>query len=170
MPGPPASSSPTPAAGHDDGRHLPDDDPPDTAAGGIVAHASAVAVAGRAVLIRGASGSGKSALALRMLALGARLVADDRTRLWRAAGTVMAAAPDGIRGRIEARGVGILNAPASGPVPLALVVQMDAPATARLPEPETAEILGVAFPCAKNPGAEHFPAALMLYLEHGRHA
>ena len=40
-------------------------------------HASAVAIEGRAVLITGPSGSGKSGLALDIIALGARLVADD---------------------------------------------------------------------------------------------
>ena len=51
--------------------------------GETIVHASCVARDGRAVLIRGASGSGKSGLALQLMALGAGLVADDRTRLWR---------------------------------------------------------------------------------------
>jgi len=44
-------------------------------------HATTVAVNGRGVMIRGASGSGKSALALQMIAMGAELVSDDRTSL-----------------------------------------------------------------------------------------
>ena len=42
----------------------------------VLLHASCVAVAGRAVLITGPSGSGKSSLALTLLAHGAALVAD----------------------------------------------------------------------------------------------
>ena len=76
-------------------------------------HATCVAVGPHAALIRGASGRGKSGLALQLLAMGAVLVSDDRTRLWRAGDALMADAPDTIRGRIEARGVGILRVPAS---------------------------------------------------------
>lgn len=129
-------------------------------------HASCVALAGRAVLIRGASGRGKSALALRLLALGAGLVADDRTRVWRAGPQVRAAAPASIAGLIEARGVGILHLPAMPPQPLALIVDMDAIETARLPAPQRETLLGVSLPVLKNCPAAHFPAALLLYLAH----
>lgn len=132
----------------------------------LTLHASAVAVAGRAVLIRGASGSGKSGLALRLLALGAVLVADDRTRVWRDAGRLMADAPDTIRGRIEARGLGILEVPAAGTQPVAALVDLDAPPPARLPEPETEMLLGVDVPLLRGSDAAHFPAALHLYLLH----
>ncbi len=64
-------------------------------------HASCVAYGGRGVLILGASGRGKSALALRLMALGAVLVADDRTDLCREGDSVMARAPDAIKGMIE---------------------------------------------------------------------
>ncbi|MDX5349528.1 MAG: serine kinase, partial [Paracoccaceae bacterium] len=43
-----------------------------------IVHATSVAVDGRGLLILGPSGAGKSSLALRLIALGARLVADDR--------------------------------------------------------------------------------------------
>ena len=132
-----------------------------------IVHASTVAVAGCAALIRGASGSGKSTLALEMIALGAVLVADDRTHLRRAGAAVLAEAPEAILGRIEARGVGLLAAPTAGPVPLTLVVDMDAGPPARLPEPRETEILGLSLPLVENPRAPHFPAALMLYLRHG---
>src|SRR6056297_1499672 len=98
-----------------------------------VVHASCVALEGRAALIRGASGQGKSGLALQLIALGATLVADDRTRLWRDGARLMADAPDTIRGRIEARGLGILHLPQTGPTPLACVVDLDRHETDRLP-------------------------------------
>jgi HPr kinase/phosphorylase len=40
-------------------------------------HASAVSLDGNGVLICGASGTGKSTLALQLMALGAELIADD---------------------------------------------------------------------------------------------
>ena len=52
-------------------------------AGRLLLHATAVAIDGRAVLLRGASGSGKSDLALRLIDAGARLVADDQSELYR---------------------------------------------------------------------------------------
>ena len=60
------------------------------------------------MLIEGASGSGKSDLALRCLPLGFRLVSDDRTRLWVSEGRLFGAAPEPIAGLIEARGLGVM--------------------------------------------------------------
>jgi len=74
------------------------------------------------------SGSGKSALALELLALGARLVADDGTLLRRDAARprLWAAAGEGLPARIEARGVGLIPARLVGPVPLyATLVKLD---------------------------------------------
>ena len=133
-----------------------------------VMHATCVTVGSRAVLIRGASGRGKSGLALQLMAMGAVLVSDDRTRLWRAGGALMADAPGTIRGRIEARGVGILRVPRSGPVPVVLLVDMDLTATDRLPPPAHDTVMGVALPCIENVHYAHFPATILLYLKHGR--
>lgn len=133
-------------------------------------HATTVALNGRAVLIRGASGSGKSALGLQLLGLGAALVADDRTRLWRVGAQVMADAPDTIRGRIEARGVGILNAPACGPQAVALIVDLDRVEEVRLPPMRQAALLGVTLPLLHKIETAYFPAAIRLYLLHGREA
>lgn len=129
-------------------------------------HASCVAVGSRAVLIRGASGRGKSGLALQLMAMGASLVSDDRTRLWRAGDSLMADAPDTIRGRIEARGVGILRVPPCGPVPVVLLVDMDRSATDRLPQPVHEHLLDMALPRLENVQHAHFPAAILLYLKH----
>jgi len=134
----------------------------------IMVHATCVAHSGRAVLIRGAAGRGKSGLALQLLALGADLVADDRTRLWRENAQVMAAAPDTIVGQIEARGIGILHLPAIGAQPLALIVDLDHDEDERLPPLRQDRILGVALPSVRKSSFPHFPAALLLYLKHGR--
>ena len=138
---------------------------------GLVLHASCVVATGGAVLIRGRSGSGKSALALRLLALGARLVADDRTHLRRERDMLVAEAPTAIRGLIEARGIGILNAPpVTDPEPVVLIVDMDRQETERLPPVRQARLLGVDLPVIGNPGGAHLPAAILLYLAHGRPA
>src|SRR6185295_873342 len=85
-------------------------------------HASTVALDGRAVLISGPSGSGKSDLALRMLDRGFTLVSDDRTILRRLGGKLIASAPDTIKGKLEVRGVGIVEMKTVANVPVALVV------------------------------------------------
>lgn len=132
-------------------------------------HASCVALDGAGLLILGPSGSGKSGLALDLMARGAALVADDRVRLRREGDSVMADVPETIRGRIEARGVGILNAQAAGPVPLTLVVDLGASETARLPERRVWTCLGCDIPLLHNPGMSHFTAALVQYMKAGRH-
>jgi len=130
----------------------------------VLMHASCVAVAGRAVLIRGASGSGKSGLALQLMALGAGLVADDRTLLWRVDDTVLADAPPTLEGRIEARQFGILRAPAAGSSAVVLVVDMDTSETERLPPLRRTALLGLEIPIARKSELPHFPAAIMTYL------
>ena len=96
-------------------------------------HASCVAIGGRAVLIGGRSGQGKSDLALRLIDRGAALVSDDYTLLRRQDGRLLAVAPPTIAGKIELRGVGILEYPAVRDVPVALFVDLDLETT-RLPD------------------------------------
>ena len=84
-------------------------------------HASAVALDGRAVLISGPSGSGKSDLALRLLDRGFTLVSDDRTIVRKVGSKLVASAPDTIKGKLEIRGVGIVDMDTVTDVPVALV-------------------------------------------------
>ena len=88
-------------------------------------HHSCIAIGGRAVLIAGRSGRGKSDLALRLIDRGAQLVSDDYTFVRRQDGRLLAAAPDAIAGKIEVRGVGILEYPPDRDVPVALLVDLD---------------------------------------------
>jgi serine kinase of HPr protein (carbohydrate metabolism regulator) len=114
-------------------------------------HASAVRFAGKGILVRGASGSGKSGLVLQLLFADrqARLVADDRVVLSADAGRLVAAVPEAIAGLLEVRGQGIVRRPHVSPAAVDFVVDLrpltDCP---RLPAPddERVAILGVDLP------------------------
>jgi serine kinase of HPr protein (carbohydrate metabolism regulator) len=106
------------------------------------------------VLIGGRSGSGKSDLALRLIERGAALVSDDYTLVRRVEGRLLASAPETIAGRIEMRGVGILQFPAQSDVPVALFVDLDT-SPQRMPEAgETRLLAGVAVPVVGLSGLE----------------
>jgi len=90
---------------------------------------------GMGVLLLGRSGAGKSDLALRLMALGAELVADDRCDLVVARGRLMAKSPAAIAGLLEVRGVGILRVPRAQNAPIGLVVRLGK-VPKRLPEPD----------------------------------
>ncbi|SEN68827.1 Hpr(Ser) kinase/phosphatase [Loktanella fryxellensis] len=136
----------------------------------ITLHGTAVALDGRAVLIRGRSGTGKSALALQLIALGAMLIADDQVVLTRRGDDVIASCPPALRGVIEARGMGILRARPTGPAPLACVVDLDTTEVARLPEWHSITLVGCAVPLFQKPPYIDLAAALMIYLRGGRSA
>lgn len=105
-------------------------------------HVSAVAIDGRAVLIEGPSGSGKSDLALRLIDRGAMLVSDDYTLLMRQGEQLLAQPPATIAGRIEVRGLGILPMANVEHVPVALLVRLDTQG-GRMPEPRYRRIAGI---------------------------
>lgn len=115
--------------------------------GPLLVHATAVALDGRAVLLRGPSGSGKSDLALRLIDAGARLVADDQSEVWREGDTVVVRAPAAIAGLIEVRGIGIVRLAALERAPVALVADLvPAERVERLPERQSATLFGIALP------------------------
>jgi serine kinase of HPr protein (carbohydrate metabolism regulator) len=108
-------------------------------------HGTAVAIDGAAILLRGASGAGKSDLALRLIDCGACLVADDQAELRRAEDHILVSAPAVIAGLIEIRGLGILHIDAVTAAPLALLVDLVSPTEVeRLPESCTEDVLGLA--------------------------
>lgn len=135
----------------------------------LTVHATTVAVGQAALLIQGPSGSGKSALALQMMALGARLIADDQTCLTPLPdGPPRASAPEALKGMIEARGMGILAVEPAAPTRIAAVVDLGATETERLPPLRQTEVAGTSLPLFHKVESDHFPAALMQYLKGGR--
>ncbi|MFZ2995279.1 HPr kinase/phosphorylase [Sphingobium sp.] len=87
-------------------------------------HATSVAIDGRAILLCGPSGTGKSDLALRLIDRGATLVSDDYTLVQRLDGQLVAAAPATIAGMIEVRGIGLVPMPHAPQTPVALLVDL----------------------------------------------
>lgn len=133
----------------------------------ILLHASCVALDERGVLLCGPSGSGKSALALELMARGAILVADDKTEVFRDGAVLRARAPETISGLIEARGVGLLRAETLAQVRLCVVVDLGQLETDRLPRHLKEEVLGISLPKVNRIDGAHFPAALIQYVKGG---
>ena len=105
-------------------------------------HATSVAIDGRAVVLEGPSGSGKSDLALRLIDRGAVLISDDATLLVRSGGGLVASAPSTIRGQMEVRGVGIVTMPHVADVPLGLIVRLTGEPV-RMPDRRVRRIAGI---------------------------
>jgi serine kinase of HPr protein (carbohydrate metabolism regulator) len=79
-----------------------------------------------AVLILGEPGAGKSDLALRLIAAGGCLIADDQTILRVLEGVLHAECPKTIEGLFEIRGAGIVRLEHAGPRRVALAVKLEA--------------------------------------------
>ena len=113
-------------------------------------HATTIYINGSGVLLSGPSGSGKSDLALRLIDGGARLVADDRTDLALADGRLVASAPREIAGRMEVRGLGVLEKDAVPQTVLTLVVELVDPENVeRVPKEATTTLLGIDVPVVR---------------------
>jgi HPr kinase/phosphorylase len=130
-----------------------------------ILHATTVSIDGKGVLIVGPSGAGKSAMALEMMAMGAELVADDRTIVTRNGNTLQATVPEAISGKIEARGVGILTVPRSVSANLVLVVDLSQTSNSRLPEAQHHDVVGVQLTCLYRYPGTHFAASVFFYIK-----
>ena len=131
-------------------------------------HASCVSLDGKGLLILGASGSGKSTLALQLMGLGADLVSDDRTILTRDGDVIKAEAPKSIKGLIEARGIGVLNAPTVPVTTIAAIIDLDVFEKERLPIGKTMAFFGLVCPLIHKNDSPAFAPALLHYLRFGR--
>jgi len=142
----------------------------------LLVHGTAVALAGKAALVRGPSGSGKSDLVLRCIAAAPlpfrsaaypELVADDQVRLTRTPQGLEVAPPATLAGKIEVRGLGIVEVPWRPAASLALVVELVAAGEVeRFPlEPLSTVFLGLAVPVVRLwPFEASAPVKLLLAL------
>lgn len=138
-----------------------------------IIHASCVAMRPQSgVLIVGASGSGKSSLALMMMSLGACLIADDQTQLFQSENgdALVARAPANIQNLIEARGIGLLHAKAMEECAIQAIVDLDKQEEERLPPRRTRHLFGHDIPVYYRVDEPYFAAALVQLLKEGRYA
>lgn len=137
--------------------------------GALWLNATGVALDGRGIAILGATGSGKSSLALALIALGGHLIADDGLWLDTGAAPARLRRPDAATGLIEARGIGLLQAglPCDG-APLALIVDLDRAESRRLPPRRYVAVGDDLHPLILGAGNNSLAPALHLMLRHGR--
>jgi len=124
---------------------------------------------GKAVLIKGASGSGKSSLALNLIILGANLIADDQTTVFIQKGKVFLRAPTSLPTGLEIRGVGIVHVPHCEKAALKLVVDLSDFENKRLPNSvdRSIDILGYSFPFYLFQGIKNPANAIYALLKFG---
>ena len=142
-------------------------DPPRPRLSAETIHASTVAIEGRAVMITGPSGSGKSDLALRLLDRGFALVSDDQTIVKRDGDRLLASPPPTIAGKLEIRGIGIVDMDHLSDLPVALIVELTSSDIQRLPDDsQERPILGVKLPLiAIDAMTASAPAKVVLVLD-----
>ena len=130
-------------------------------------HATSVARDGRAVLLLGPSGSGKSDLALRLIQIGFVLVSDDRTIVRREGDRLIASAPPTIRGKMEVRGLGIVEVEAIDDLPVALAVELVGDMQRMPDESRTRTFVSIELPLVSIDATTASAAAkVVLALEH----
>ncbi|MBM9596300.1 HPr kinase/phosphorylase [Roseitranquillus sediminis] len=134
-----------------------------------VVHGTTVAVDAAALLIRGPAGSGKSSLALQMIALGASLVSDDRTLIEAPDdGPPVARPPQAIAGLIEARGIGVLHVAHRTRARLCAVVDLSESEMDRMPPLRVTHLVGRDVPLILRAEGPAFAAALVQLLRGAR--
>ena len=111
----------------------------------ILANVTGVAIGGRALLIEGAPGLGKSTLALALIDRGAVLIGDDAIKLVQKDGTLIAAPPPNTSGLIEVRNIGLVELP-TVQAPVALFIQLDADAPRFPMDVPTRDLAGISVP------------------------
>jgi len=130
-----------------------------------IRHATAVSIAGRGLLIEGPSGSGKSALALDLIARGAALIADDMAPVELRDARPWLCPPPRLAGVIEARGLGLIRVVAAAAAPLDLVIDMGRTETARLPERRDVLVLGHPVRQLWRVDAPHFAGSIVALMK-----
>ena len=101
---------------------------------------------GSGILILGRSGSGKSSLAINLIALGSKLVADDQCKLVKKNNSFRIFKPASLPNSIEVRGIGLVSVPTVVETRLDWVVNMDEAETERMPDLRFTEVGGYRVP------------------------
>lgn len=135
----------------------------------MLVHASCVVIDGKAVLLAGPPGIGKSDVALRLIDEGAQLLSDDQTLLGDEAGHLVASPPPSIEGFLEIRHVGLARLSFVKSAPVALYVELASSNEnlERLPEPDFISFLNHQVPRLKLPSfAASTPAKIRAALRY----
>ncbi len=131
-------------------------------------HGTCVAYGQSGLLIIGTSGSGKSALALALMAMDATLVADDRVTVTNRDGVLSGHCPPAIKGMIEARRIGLLAAKTQPTTLITCIVDLDKTEPDRLPPNRSLTILGVEVDLVFGKDTPNLAAALNQLMKIGR--
>lgn len=116
----------------------------------------------------GASGSGKSSLAIQLVGLGGRLVSDDQTILSFENEQLLATRPESLPAVVECRGVGLLHGPLAERSVIKLAVSLDEVEVDRLPPLRNLTLLGIDVPLIYSTNRLDFASAIMMMMRYGR--
>ena len=131
----------------------------------IPRQASCVAIGGRALLIEGPPGSGKSSLALALIDRGAVLIGDDSLLLEARKSRLLAHPHPNTRGLLELRNLGLATFPVCSEAPVALAIRLDESAPRFIEAAGQITIAGITVPMVRLwPGSPviHLRAELAL--------
>ena len=135
--------------------------------GSLIIHATCVDINGSGVLIVGRSGSGKSSLAINLLALGSTLVADDQCELVKKNNRFRISKPASLPNSIEIRGVGLVSVPMVNETSLDWVVNMDEVEKERMPTPRFTEIGGFRVPTVFGKDMDDLASRIYVLVNNG---
>ena len=134
----------------------------------MLLHSTSVEISGKGLIILGKSGSGKSNLAIDLISLGAKLIADDQTRLEKRGEKVFACTPTELPPLLEARGIGLLAPPIAKATPIACIVNMSERSLKRIPNNiKTRILLGVSFQEYLIGGIDNPSGSIFLLMRYG---
>ncbi|MDP9055988.1 MAG: HPr kinase/phosphatase C-terminal domain-containing protein [Pseudomonadota bacterium] len=138
-----------------------------TAGHSAILQAGCVAIAGRAILIEGPPGSGKSSLALALIDRGAGLVGDDGVVLSCRAGQLWAAPHPITRGLLEVRNLGIIRFACLAEARVCLKLRLDPAAPRHIDHAPREWVGGAEIPAVRMwPGSDVLALRAELALSH----